>query len=94
MSQSVKIPQLHDQQPGLAEAAQCDITQQLCAASSPLLGCLTLLLSGRQGDLGGVAEIFWGPDHSRGWLDSYLLLVSSSDMQFQTQCRNHLQYCC
>lgn len=49
MSWLMKILQLHDQQSGLAEGAQCDISQQLQAASSPLLECLTLPLSGRQG---------------------------------------------
>lgn len=33
--------------------------------------------------LGGVAEGWWRPIHSRGWLDSQLRLVDSTDMQLQ-----------
>ena len=54
----------------------------------------TLPLGGRQGAWGGAAECLWRPVHSRGWLESHLRIVNSSDMQFQTQRRNHLQYCC
>lgn len=51
-------------------------------------------LSGRQGTWRGAAESRWWPVHSRGWLDSHFRIVSSSDMQFQTQRRNYLQDCC
>ena len=61
--------------------------------SVPSLG-QKLPLSGRQGAQDGAAESVWKPVHLRGWLDSHLRVVNSSDMQFQTQRRNHLQYCC
>ena len=55
---------------------------------------ITLPLSGRQGSCVGASENSWWPVHSRGWLDSHLRLVSSADMQLQTQRRNHSQYRC
>ena len=60
---------------------------------STFIGAM-LPLSGRQGAPDGAAESVWKPVHLRGWLDSHLRVVNSSDMQFQTQRRNHLQYCC